>query len=93
MATIPQDDPLLQKAREFTNDEVPTLEAWLEARLAGDKVSANRILQTGILSEHYRSLLTMMGEESVPITVQQLSTLDALRTDAKQTRDRSGYGA
>lgn len=87
-----QPDPLLEKAREFTNDEVTCLTAWIKAYTAGDPVQAEKILQTGLLPEHYRSLLTEFGEQAVPVTDAQIGTLTVLRDAAKAARDAGGYG-
>lgn len=47
----------LTKAVEFTNIEIRDLIVWLLLVLGGDDEHAGRVLATGLLYEHYRSLL------------------------------------
>jgi len=53
----PQPDLKLSHAREFTNHEDKTLDAWLVAENAGLDEIAAEILDTGLMLEHYTSLL------------------------------------
>lgn len=69
------EDLILRKAEDFTKTEVVTLEAWLSAALAGDFEKAHVILRTGLLAEHYRSLLS---EDPGQITEAQAAKLDEL---------------
>lgn len=50
-------DLVLGKAEEFTRIEVVCLEAWLAAAQRGELQKAHNVLRTGLLAEHYRSLL------------------------------------
>ncbi len=68
-------DLILDKAEEFTRTEVVCLTAWLVAAEGGDLESARLILRTGLLAEHYRSLLS---EDPAQITVGQSITLKGL---------------
>lgn len=80
-------DPFFTKAREFTDVEIKTLDAWLEAvtlsrRYHGFDVLATRILNDGLLLEHYISLLNADPDER---TDQQNEKLIALRNAFEQT--------
>ncbi len=46
-----------QHAREFTNFEVLTLRVWFDLDLAGNDDLAQRLLDAGLMLEHYTSLL------------------------------------
>jgi len=84
---VPTLDPVLEKAREVTNDEMGVFGVeWMKALLNKDFSTAERIAQATLLAEHYRSF---MPDEPTP---EQLSTLSALRVEAKRVRDTSGYG-
>lgn len=65
-------DTLLQKAREFTDIEDQTLAAWLVAANAGLNDLAAKVLDAGLMAEHYRSLI-----DPVP-TLEQKATFDGL---------------
>ena len=69
------EDLLLLKAEEFTRTEVVCLEQWLRAAEAGQGGNARAILRTGLLAEHYRSLL---HEDPGQITEAQSSKLKEL---------------
>lgn len=68
-------DLILLKAEDFTRTEVVCLEAWLSAAQAGEAEKAHQILRTGLLAEHYRSLLS---EDPGQITVAQSAQLKEL---------------
>ena len=50
-------DLKLEHAREFTDIENTTLDAWLQAENAGLDDNARRVLDAGLMFEHYTSLL------------------------------------
>ncbi len=65
-------DLVLVKAEAFTDIEVVCLESWEAAVNAGHPDKAHEILRTGLLAEHYRSLLS---EEPELITDAQSAQL------------------
>ena len=71
-------DQILEKAEEFTTTEVLCLERWLTDALRGDSDVARKILRTGLLAEHYRSLLS---EDPTQITEAQSQTLRELQLE------------
>ena len=66
------EDLILRKAEEFNRTEVIALEGWLVAAQAGEPAKARAILRTGLLAEHYRSLLS---EDPAEIPVEQSDQL------------------
>lgn len=70
----PMVDLLYEKAVAFTEVEVVTLEAWDDA-IGFDTHLAHRILQAGLLAEHYKSLLS---EDPALVTPEQSGRLSAL---------------
>ena len=81
-----QDFKLLH-ATDFTNEELPTLKAWLTAVTKGDLTAADRILSAGLLAEHYNSLLP---DNPADQTVDEQQTLSSLKAEAAAAR--AGYG-
>lgn len=67
--------PLLEKAVDFTNIEDVCLAVWLEAVLRNQFVVARAILRSGLLAEHYRSLLP---NDLADATEDQRETLERL---------------
>jgi len=77
-------DFLLEKAREFTLIEDATLDGWLRAFNAQNFRLAARIVNSGLLAEHYRSLL---DADPANITPQQSSTYSDLKQTFQATLD------
>lgn len=70
-------DLLLSKARDFTDIEDKCLDAWLTAEnLQLDQLAAD-ILDAGLMTEHYRSLLDADPEKITPDQSTQLLQLHA----------------
>jgi hypothetical protein len=57
VVTTSTDAHLFAKAREFTDTEDQTLNAWLVAENAGLEENAEAVLDSGLMVEHFRSLL------------------------------------
>lgn len=72
------EDLLLIKAEAFTQTEVVCLEAWLRAAQEGSADKARAILRTGLLAEHYLSLLKEVPGER---TAEQSERLDHLQRE------------
>jgi len=70
---------LLDKAQSFTGREITTLQEWLIAANANLLGTASRILSTGLLAEHFESLLP---EDPTARTQAMTDALAVLRTDA-----------
>ncbi len=69
------EDLILRKAEQFTDTEVVCLEAWLRAAEDGNAEKARAVLRTGLLAEHYKSLLS---EDPAQITEAQAGRLQHL---------------
>lgn len=48
---------MLNHAREFTNHELLTLRVWFDVDAAGNDELAERVLDKGLMLEHFTSLL------------------------------------
>ncbi len=59
-------EPLVEKARDFTNIEDVTLDVWLRAENAGLDDLAAAVLDAGLMKEHYRSLLDADSSKWTP---------------------------
>lgn len=98
---------VFQKAREFTDVEVQTLDAWALALAAGLNADAKAVLGTGLYVEHLRSLLdanraAWSHAESHEYAVAGKAFHDALnaltaslaeREHARATASPEGHGA
>jgi len=85
------DDLLLKKAEAFTDIETVCLEAWLTADQSGQPKKAHEILRTGLLAEHYKSLLDADPAKVTSDQSAQLTTLLDEFTRALRTIGRT-YG-
>ena len=65
----------LTKAVDFTNIEIRDLIVWLLLVLGGDDEHAGRVLATGLLYEHYRSLL---ADDPADFTAEEAAILGKL---------------
>jgi hypothetical protein len=71
-------DPRFSKALDFTRTESLCMQVWLEAVQVGELAHAQKILNTGLLAEHYRSLLPDLLSDAGR---GELATLSALNAD------------
>ena len=88
MGTTPTGDPKLDHATSFTVREIRTLGIWFTAAQAGDIGTAGRILSTGLLAEHYESLL---DDDPTKRTPDQVATLAKLSAEADASITSGGY--
>ena len=77
-------DHIFDKAREFTDTENLALEAWLIADGVGRYALAFQLLDTGLMFEHYRSLL---AADPAEFTEKERAQLDTLRTAFQASLD------
>jgi hypothetical protein len=82
-------DPLLVKARGFTEVEIPCLAEWLREVLAGNLAKADAILRTGLLLEHYESLLSENASQITPEQRAVRALLQSQFNDALKMPDNS----
>lgn len=66
----------LSHAREFTDLENTTLDAWLQAENANLDERARQLLDAGLMAEHFTSLL---DNDPSKRTLAEVATLDQLR--------------
>lgn len=62
-------------AREFTNHELLTLRVWFDLDAAGQDELAERVLEAGLMLEHYTSLLANDPAERTSAEVANQATL------------------
>lgn len=89
------DDPKLTHAREFTDIEDLTLDLWLQLELANLDDNARRLLDAGLMFEHYTSLLDNdPGKRSLQELQQQqqlgFKLSDEIRLAQEALRQKAG---
>ncbi len=72
---------LLAHAREFTDIENTTLDAWLQAENANLDIRAAELLDAGLMAEHFTSLLDNDATKRTPDQLVMLSQLRAKLAD------------
>ncbi|MGH8715512.1 MAG: hypothetical protein ACREA9_29030 [Pyrinomonadaceae bacterium] len=77
MADRPSVSQLLSKARQFTDIEDRTLDAWLTAENLDLDDLAARILDAGLMAEHFNSLLDADTQKRSAEELQALLDLHA----------------
>jgi hypothetical protein len=78
----------LDHAQSFTVREIRTLGTWFTAAQAGDIGTAGRILSTGLLAEHYESLL---ADDPAARTQEENTILAELSKLADEAITSGGY--